>query len=194
MRVAAVLATAQTAQAGFVHSCLEIASMGLHADTAPNLAAHSRHCPRQIVPKSSPQGASNVQLAPKQPDLRHPPTAARDASLMGVKSLVANSVYDAEGNLVGTLEEIVLDTRTGCVRHAVLAVGGVLGIGRKRLAVPWSALNPDAQFRRCVVDVTHMRFTAVPVPDDDPWLQRNHADLTTTRRAGNASFADANQS
>ena len=119
---------------------------------------------------------------------------ARDASLMGVKSLVANSVYDAEGNLVGTLEEIVLDTRTGCVRHAVLAVGGVLGIGRKRLAVPWSALNPDAHFRRCVVDVTHMRFTAVPVPDDDPWLQRNHANLTTTHRAGNASFAGANQS
>ena len=98
---------------------------------------------------------------------------SKNACLLGVKSLVANSVYDAEGNLVGKLEEIVIDTRTGCVRHAVLAVGGILGIGRKRLAVPWSALNPDANYRRCVVDVTQMQLTAVRVPDNDPWLQRN---------------------
>jgi hypothetical protein len=98
---------------------------------------------------------------------------ALDACLLGVKSLVANTVYDAEGNRVGKLEEIVIDTRTGCVRHVVLAVGGVLGIGRRRLAVPWSALSPDARYRRCVVDVTQMQLTAVRVPDDDPWLQRN---------------------
>jgi hypothetical protein len=76
---------------------------------------------------------------------------------------------------VGTLEEIVIDTRTGCVRHAVLAAGGILGIGRKRIAIPWSALNPDANYRRCVVDITQMQLTAIQVPDDDPWLQRNYS-------------------
>jgi len=99
----------------------------------------------------------------------------RNAWLLGAKSLVANSVYDAEGHFVGKLEEIVIDTRTGCVRHAVLAVGGVMGIGRKRVAVPWSALSPDADYRRCVVDRTQMQLTAKRVPDDDPWLQRNES-------------------
>ena len=99
--------------------------------------------------------------------------ASKDACLLGVNSLVGNSVYDAEGNLVGKLEEIVIDTRTGCVRHAVLAIGGILGIGRKRVAIPWNALKPDANYRRCVVDVTQMRLTAVRVSDDDPWLQRS---------------------
>ncbi len=110
----------------------------------------------------------------------------KDAFLMGVNSLVANSVYDAEGNLVGKLEEIVIDTRTGCVRHAVLAVGGILGIGRKRFAVPWSALNPDTDYCRCVVDVPHMQLTAVRVPDNDPWLQRRdstHASENDSLRA-----------
>ena len=97
---------------------------------------------------------------------------SKNACLVGVRSLVANRVYDARGNLVGKLEEIVIDTRTGCVRHVVLAVGGILGIGRRRLAVPWSALSPDADYRRCVVDVTQMQLTAVRVPDNDPWLQR----------------------
>ena len=95
-----------------------------------------------------------------------------NAWLVGAKSLVENTVYDARGDLVGKLEEIVIDTRTGCVRHVVLAVGGILGIGRRRLAVPWSAMKPDASYRRCVVDVTQMQLTAVPVPDNDPWLQR----------------------
>jgi hypothetical protein len=98
---------------------------------------------------------------------------AKNACLLGVQSLVANSVYDADGNLVGKLEEIVIDTRTGCVRHAVLAVGGIFGIGRTRLAVPWSALNPDTDYRRCTVDVTQMQLTAVRIPDNDPWLQGN---------------------
>ena len=117
---------------------------------------------------------------------------SRNACLVGVKSLVANSVYDAEGNLVGKLEELVLDTRTGCVRHAVLAVGGILGIGRKRLAVPWSALNPDANYRRCVVDVPQMHLTAVRIPDDDPWLQRNDPKHASENHSRQTHMAGAN--
>ena len=100
--------------------------------------------------------------------------------LLGMKSLVANRLYDAEGNPVGKLEEIVLDVRTGCVRHVVVAVGGVLGIGRRRFAVPWSALTPDADRSRCKVDVAQMRLTAVPIPEGDPWPQR----IAATRAVG----------
>jgi len=100
--------------------------------------------------------------------------------LLGMKSLVANRLYDAEGNPVGKLEEIVLDIRTGCVRHVVVAVGGVMGIGRRRFAVPWSALTPDADCRRCKIDVAQMRLTAVPIPEGDPWLQR----IAPTRAVG----------
>jgi sporulation protein YlmC with PRC-barrel domain len=95
-----------------------------------------------------------------------------DSHLLGAQSLVANKLYDADGNHVGKLEEIVLDVRTGCVRHVIVAMGGFLGLGRRRFAVPWSALQPDARYCRAVVDVAQMRLTAVPIPDDDPWLRR----------------------
>ena len=97
------------------------------------------------------------------------PTAGR---LLGTKSFIENRLHDAEGNHVGTLEEIIIDVRTGCVRHVVIAVGGIFGIGAKRVAVPWSALTPDPEYRRCAIDTAHMQFTAVRVPKDDPWLQR----------------------
>ena len=94
-----------------------------------------------------------------------------ETHLFGVQSLVANKLYDEEGNLVGKLEEIVLDVRTGCVRHVIVAVGGFLGLGRKRFAVPWSVLQPDAHYCRAVIDLAQMRLTAVRIPDDDPWLR-----------------------
>ena len=92
--------------------------------------------------------------------------------LVGTTSLIEDDVYDAGGKFLGEIEEIVLDVRTGCVRYAVLALGGFLGIGRKRFAVPWRALTPDRDYRRCIVDVALMQFMAVPVPQNDPWLQR----------------------
>jgi sporulation protein YlmC with PRC-barrel domain len=87
-----------------------------------------------------------------------------DKHLLGVQSLIANKLYDADGNLVGKLEEIVLDVRTGCVRHVIVAMGGFLGLGRQRFAIPWSALQPDAQYCRAVVDVAQMRLTACRFP------------------------------
>ena len=95
-----------------------------------------------------------------------------NACLVGTTSLIEDDVYDAAGKFLGEIEEIVLDVRTGCVRYAVLALGGFLGIGRKRFAVPWRALTPDADYRRCIVNVALMQLMAVPVPQDDPWLQR----------------------
>jgi len=86
--------------------------------------------------------------------------------LLDVKDLIASSVYDADGRFVGRIDDIVIDARSGCIRHAVLAVGGILGIlgiGGTRLAVTWRALTPDASARRCIVDRTLMQLTAVPL-------------------------------
>ena len=112
--------------------------------------------------------------------------SSTNGCLLGTTSLIDNDVYDAAGKFLGEIEEIVVDVRTGCVRYAVLAVGGFLGIGRKRFAVPWRALTPDADYRRCVADVALMQLTAVPVLQNDPRVQR--ADLT--RRKENSPFLE----
>ena len=111
--------------------------------------------------------------------------STKNACLLGTTSLIEDDVYDADGTLLGEIEEILIDAHTGCVRYAVLALGGFLGIGRKRFAVPWSALTPDADYRRCIVDVTLMRLMALPVPQDDSWLRR--VDLSWSKE--NASLA-----
>src|SRR5674476_398805 len=103
-----------------------------------------------------------------------------NACLLGTTSLIEDDVYDAAGKFLGEIEEILIDVRNGCVRYAVLALGGFLGIGRKRFAVPWSAITPDADYRRSVIDVARMHLMAVPVSQSDPWLRR--AGRTWSRR------------
>lgn len=95
-----------------------------------------------------------------------------NACLLKATSLIKDDVYDAGGKLLGQIEELLIDARSGCVRYAVLARGGFLGIGRKRVAVPWSALTPDTDDRRCIVDVTLMRLMAVPVSQGEPSPRR----------------------
>ena len=91
---------------------------------------------------------------------------------VGTTTLIEDDAYDAAGKFLGKIEEIVIETGTGCVRYAVLGLGGFLGIGRKRFAIPWSALTPDVNHRRCVVKLTPVQLMAGSIPDDDAWLQR----------------------
>ena len=108
--------------------------------------------------------------------------ATADTHLLGVQSLVANKLYDADGKIVGKLEEIVLDVRTGCVRHVIVALGGFLGLGRQRFAVPWSALKVDVRHRGALVDMAQMRLTAVRIPGKGPGIR--HPAAATVSSAG----------
>lgn len=89
--------------------------------------------------------------------------SSANGALLGLRRIVDCDVCDEKGNVVGKLEELVIDARTGCVRHAVLGIGGLLGIGRQRFGISWSALTPDLENRRWMVDMTLLRLTAWPI-------------------------------
>ena len=117
-----------------------------------------------------------------------------DSNLLGVKSLVANKLYDAEGNYVGRLEEIVLDVRTGCVRHVVVAVGGFMGLGQataRRSVERARARCPLLSSRdRCRADAPHCgpdsrrRSLAAPPGVAQPRHCRVSASPSRTRHRG----------
>lgn len=60
-------------------------------------------------------------------------------------ALVGATVFDHAGEELGTLAHVVLDLAGGRIAYAVLAHGGVLGLGEKLLPVPWGALAFDAR-------------------------------------------------
>jgi hypothetical protein len=69
--------------------------------------------------------------------------------LISGNTLSTADVRSPAGESVGKVVDFMLDTEHAAVRYAVLAVGGVLGVGAKMLAIPPQALAFDSG-RRCL--------------------------------------------
>jgi sporulation protein YlmC with PRC-barrel domain len=94
-----------------------------------------------------------------------------DRSLQGLSStsIVDNDVVNARGENLGHVEDLMIDLDRGCIAYAVLSFGGVLGIGDKLFAVPWSALELDTVEERFILDVPRERLENAPGFDKDNW-------------------------
>lgn len=86
----------------------------------------------------------------------------RDSGILGSRELTGDLVYDAAGEYVGHIAAIMVDIRLGRVAWAVIAAGGFMGIGRRRHAVPWSVVTPDARYKRCTLSIDLMQFMGAP--------------------------------
>ena len=59
--------------------------------------------------------------------------------LMGANTLDGNDVFNRQDEDLGDIKEIMIDMASGDVCYAVLAFGGLMGMGGKLFAVPWKA-------------------------------------------------------
>ena len=60
--------------------------------------------------------------------------------VMAADTLTGDDVRNGADEKLGEITDIMLDVPTGRVAYAVMSVGGVLGVGGKLFAVPWSAM------------------------------------------------------
>ena len=51
------------------------------------------------------------------------------------------SVYNTAGEKLGSIDDLMIDKRSGQIRYAVLEFGGFLGMGTDRYPIPWQVLN-----------------------------------------------------
>jgi len=72
------------------------------------------------------------------------------------------SVYDTNGDKLGSIDSLMIDKRSGQVLHAVLEFGGFLGLGTDRYPVPWTKLEYDTELNGYVVPVEEDRLNHAP--------------------------------
>ncbi|PXX37771.1 PRC-barrel domain-containing protein [Undibacterium pigrum] len=89
--------------------------------------------------------------------------------LMGARTLTGDNVVNRADEHLGEIKEIMLDMRTGHIAYAVVAHGGLLGIGEKLFAIPWSALTLDTANKRFILDIDKSHFENSPGFDPDQW-------------------------
>lgn len=89
--------------------------------------------------------------------------------ILSASSLIGDGVVNPEGDDLGKVEEIMIDTPTGNVAYAVLSFGGFLGLGDKYFAIPWQRLQLDADNKRLILNVDKQALENAPGFDKDDW-------------------------
>jgi hypothetical protein len=89
--------------------------------------------------------------------------------IVPVATLLGGKVRNPVGEDLGKIEELMIDTLAGRVEYVVIAFGGVMGIGEKLFAVPWSALSQNEATHEFVVDIDRSRMVESPGFDPNHW-------------------------
>lgn len=90
-------------------------------------------------------------------------------TLVSSDLLVGATVRNLEGEELGSVKAVMLDTAHGRIAYAVLSFGGFLGFGDKLFAIPWSTLRFDRDNESLVLDVDKARLARASGFDKDHW-------------------------
>jgi sporulation protein YlmC with PRC-barrel domain len=71
-------------------------------------------------------------------------------------------VYNNAGDKLGSIDDLMIDKRSGQVRYAVLEFGGFLGMGTDRYPLPWGMLKYDTSKDGYVVPVDKSTLDRAP--------------------------------
>ena len=86
------------------------------------------------------------------------------------------TVYDPQGNNLGSIKRLMIEKISGRVAYAVMSFGGFLGMGTEEHPVPWEKLTYDTRLGGYRTDITEQQLRGAPAFARDPnydWSDRN---------------------
>ena len=89
--------------------------------------------------------------------------------VLSASSIIGNKVVNSEGELLGTIKDLVVDLDDAQIAYAVLSFGGLLGLGDKLFAIPLEALTFDTRNKSVILDVDKDVLKNAPGFDKDHW-------------------------
>ncbi len=87
------------------------------------------------------------------------------ATLLAASEVKGATVINFQNENIGDVDELLIEPDTGQVRFAVLSVGGFLGLGSTKVAVPWLAfrsVSERGKIRYMMLDATRERLEKAP--------------------------------
>ncbi len=115
------------------------------------------------VPRSADEIRQSVDRAGY--DNRMTEKTAPKGRLLG--DLRGREVHNLQGEKLGSINDIIIDTDSGRASYVLVQSGGVLGMGQRLRAVPTGALDQDMsdtrEKRRLTLDVSRDRWDQAPL-------------------------------
>lgn len=93
------------------------------------------------------------------------PTPSGHTCAIRASRVCGTAVYNAKGDKIGEVEDVMLDKMSNDILFAVLGCGGFLGIGEKYHAVPWALLDYSDAKDGYIVPLSDDQLKSAPVHD-----------------------------
>jgi sporulation protein YlmC with PRC-barrel domain len=107
------------------------------------------------------RGGGSVPGATRHPRARF--------TIVAKKSVLGVQVFNAQGEDIGTIEDLVIDTWGNRVAYAILSFGNLPGMAPKNFAIPWEALRFDLAEKVAFLNIHKDRLENAPGFDKNNW-------------------------
>jgi sporulation protein YlmC with PRC-barrel domain len=88
--------------------------------------------------------------------------ADETGTLISADKVEGTKVMNTAGEKLGSIEDVMIDKRSGKVAYAVMSFGGFLGIGDRHHPLPWSMLKYDTNLDGYVVNLDKRVLEGAP--------------------------------
>ena len=89
--------------------------------------------------------------------------------VLSSSSINGTNVYNSQGESLGEIKDLMINTSNGMISYAVLSFGGFLGLGDKYFAIPWESFSIDTAEERFVLNISKEKLENAPGFDKDNW-------------------------
>jgi sporulation protein YlmC with PRC-barrel domain len=89
-------------------------------------------------------------------------TAAETSALIAADKVLGATIYNSSGDNLGSIQDIMIDQKSGNVAYAIMSSGGFLGIGSRHYPLPWLMLKYDTNLGGYIVDVDSAQLKGAP--------------------------------
>lgn len=88
--------------------------------------------------------------------------------LIASNRVEGTTVYNRQGEKIGSVHHFMVDKRSGRAEYAVLSFGGLFGLGQDHYPLPWDMLTYDTDKSGYVVDFDKNMLEKAPrYPSDE---------------------------
>lgn len=116
--------------------------------------------------------------------------------------LIGTDIRNPQGEDLGNIEDLIINSTSGRVHYAVIAFGGFLGLGEKLFAYPVTALRASMTSDELVLDIDRERLSNAPGFERSRWplwgRDTYHSDVDryfdyTSDESGQGNFLRASE-
>ena len=122
--------------------------------SSPTAPAPTPHQKEQAPPKTEAPAPPAITLSTSKPTLQ--------GALLSTSTLIGTPVKNPQGEELGKIQDLMLDPQTGRIMSAVLSFGGTLGMGEKRVTIPWETLAVGINKNELVVEMEKEKLPPAP--------------------------------